>query len=308
MNLKVKKPLGLFLCGGGALGSWQSGVLAGLVKGGLKFDVVSGFSAGALNGAAYCYGRTRELRSIWRSVNRDWVFELRPKYHDMPLNLYRNQPAGLLSDAGAFLRDRAVRMSLFSGRPIYDFLTGWLGGEPGEFREQARFYPISHAVELRQPFISVFDSSGGTEGPLALYDALAASCAIPMVFPPVKVCHHGRSMHLVDGGVIGVSTISLNLFEGCSSVIMVSNTRHDDMSFRSTGRLAYFENRARRMLAMHDERIYDSRHLMRDGTEVHLISPLERLSLGLLEFSGEKCERAYDTGEIAAEEFIRGLS
>ena len=52
---KFKRPVGLFLCGGGALGSWQSGVLAELVRQGLHFDAVAGFSIGSLNGAAYCY-------------------------------------------------------------------------------------------------------------------------------------------------------------------------------------------------------------------------------------------------------------
>ena len=101
---KFKGPVGLFLCGGGALGSWQSGVLAKLVNSGLNFDVVAGFSVGSLNGAAYCYNKTGELGGIWRTMKPGGVFDFSPRFHKMPLELYQHYSDDLFSKAGFFLQ------------------------------------------------------------------------------------------------------------------------------------------------------------------------------------------------------------
>ena len=85
---QLEKPVGLFLCGGGALGSWQSGVLARLVESGMTFDAVAGFSVGALNGAGYCYGKTGEMRSLWAGLGTDRLFPERTCAADRTHNEY----------------------------------------------------------------------------------------------------------------------------------------------------------------------------------------------------------------------------
>jgi predicted acylesterase/phospholipase RssA len=254
---KFKRPIGLFLCGGGALGSWQSGALAELVRQGLHFDAVAGFSVGSLNGAAYCYNKTGELRHIWRNMKPSSILQISPRYCNIPVELYQQAGGSPLNKVGFFLQNRLARFTLFSNKPVYDFLGGWLARSGPRFPRSIKFYVISHAVELKLPYISRFD--GSTQGNnLSFNDALMASCSIPTVFPPVPVEEHGRRYHLVDGGVIGIATINLNFFEGCRTVIMIGNSGPGDMDYPSSGPgpFGLFESRARRMLALHTQKIY----------------------------------------------------
>ncbi|MCX5786796.1 MAG: patatin-like phospholipase family protein [Elusimicrobia bacterium] len=304
--MKLNKPVGLFLCGGGALGSWQSGVLAKLVNSGLNFDVVAGFSVGALNGAAYCYNKTGDLGGLWQAMKPGGVFDLSPRYTNMPLELYQHYNNNPFSKAGFFLQNRLAKFSLFSNKPVYSLLNSWLNRSGAVFKRHVKFYAISHAVEMKLPYIACFNGSTGG-GPISFVDALVASCAIPSIFPPVKLTEHGRDYHLVDGGVIGIATINLNIFEGCGTVIMISNTRPEDLAFTGKGFLGYFETKARRMLALHTDKVYESRIFIRSNPEVHLIQPPENLGLGVFDFEGEKCARAFNIGERTGEKFVKHL-
>ncbi|OGS11825.1 MAG: hypothetical protein A2285_03655 [Elusimicrobia bacterium RIFOXYA12_FULL_57_11] len=304
---KFKRPIGLFLCGGGALGSWQSGVLAELVRQGLHFDAVAGFSIGSLNGAAYCYNKTGELRQIWRGMRASSILKLSPRYYNIPLELYQQYGGSLLTKAGFFLQNRLAKLTLFSNKPVYDFLNGWLARSGAQFPRNIKFYAISHAVELKLPYIACFDGSTQSKN-LSFTDALMASCSIPMVFPPVPLEEHGRKYHLVDGGVIGIATINLNLFEGCRTIIMIGNSRDTDMDYPSIGPFGYFERKVRRMLAIHTQKIYESRVFIKSGPAVHLIKPPVDLGLNLLEFDGVKCEKAFDVGEAEARRFLRSAA
>ena len=300
---KFKRPIGLFLCGGGALGSWQSGVLAELVRQGLHFDAVAGFSIGAINGAAYCYDKTAELRKIWRSLRHSSILKVGPSYHNIPVELYQQAGAGPFDKAGFFLQNQLAKLTMFSNKPVYDFLERWLAKSGPRFAHAIKFYTISHSVELKLPYISCFN--GSTQGSsLSFNDALMASCSIPMVFPPVPVEEHGRRYHLVDGGVIGIATINLNLLEGCRTVVMIGNSRPEDIEYPAAGPFGLFESRARRMLALHTQKIYESRVFIRSAPEVYFLRPPVPLGLKLLEFDGVKCERAFDIGEAEGRRFL----
>jgi len=303
---KFRRPVGLFLCGGGALGSWQSGVLAELVRQGLHFDAVAGFSIGSLNGAAYCYKKTGELRGIWRNMKPSSILSLKPRYYNIPLELYQQAGGSMLNKVNFFFENRLSKMTLFSNKPVYDFLKGWLARSGPQFQHNIKFYVISHAVEMKLPYIVSFDGSTRSQN-LSFTDALMASCSIPMIFPPVPVEEHGRKYHLVDGGVIGIATINLNLFEGCRTVIMIGNSREQDMDFPAIGPFSYFERKARRMLAIHTQKIYESRVFIRSEPDVYLIKPPMDLGLNLLEFDGEKCGTAYDIGVSEAARFLANV-
>ena len=303
---KFKRPVGLFLCGGGALGSWQSGVLAELVRQGLHFDVVAGFSVGALNGAAYCYNKTGELRQVWRDMKPESVLSLKPRYYNIPLKLYQQHEGSLANKVNFFFQNQLAKLTLFSNRRLYSLLNDWLIKSGPQFPRNIKFYVISHAVEMKLPYIVRFDGSTQSHN-LSFTDALVASCSIPMIFPPVPVEEHGRKHHLVDGGVIGIATINLSLFEGCRTIIMIGNSRPEDMDFRGRGPFGYFERRARRMLAMHTQKIYESRVFLNSEPEVYLIKPPVDLGLNLLEFDGARCEKAFDIGEAEAKNFLHNL-
>ncbi|MDP2865947.1 MAG: patatin-like phospholipase family protein, partial [Elusimicrobiota bacterium] len=146
---KFKRPVGLFLCGGGALGSWQSGALAELVRQGLHFDVVAGFSVGALNGAAYCYNKTGELRQVWRDMKPESVLSLKPRYYNIPLELYQQHEGSLANKFNFFFQNQLAKLTLFSNRRLYSLLNDWLVKSGPQFPRNIKFYVISHAVEMK---------------------------------------------------------------------------------------------------------------------------------------------------------------
>ena len=60
---------GLVLAGGGALGAYEIGAYEALQELGYKFDIVTGTSIGALNGAFIASNMFNELKSLWNNMN-----------------------------------------------------------------------------------------------------------------------------------------------------------------------------------------------------------------------------------------------
>jgi len=235
------------------------------------------------------------------------ILSMRPGYHNIPLELYQHHNPGFFSKIGFLIQKHASRMYLFSNKPVYDFLNSWLSKSGAVFSRKINFYIISHAVEMRLPYIVKFD--GGTwSHNLSFVDSLVASCAIPTIFPPVEVTEHGRTYHLVDGGVIGIANINLNIFEGCKTIIMIGNSRDEDSNFPVVGAFGYFESKARKMLALHTQKIYESRVFIKSEPVVHYIKPPVDLDLGILEFGGPKCVKAFDIGEREAGRWLSSLA
>lgn len=65
--------LALVLAGGGALGAYEVGAIEALIELGFKFDIVTGTSIGALNGAFVCNGQTKALRGLWENITPNKV-------------------------------------------------------------------------------------------------------------------------------------------------------------------------------------------------------------------------------------------
>lgn len=73
------RPLrGLVLEGGGAKGAWKFGLLKAFAKGGLRFDVVSGTSVCALNGAIWCWESIEASETLWNNISPTKLFLVRP--------------------------------------------------------------------------------------------------------------------------------------------------------------------------------------------------------------------------------------
>jgi predicted acylesterase/phospholipase RssA len=78
-NLELKRDWrrGLVLAGGGAKGAWQFGALQALREAGITFDVVSGTSVGALNGALWCADRMDVGQRMWETISLRKIFQIR---------------------------------------------------------------------------------------------------------------------------------------------------------------------------------------------------------------------------------------
>ena len=64
----------LVLSGGGAKGSYQLGVWKALRRLGIKFDIVTGTSSGALNGALITQNTYGKAKKIWKTLNMSIIF------------------------------------------------------------------------------------------------------------------------------------------------------------------------------------------------------------------------------------------
>jgi len=171
----------LVLSGGGAKGSWQVGACHHLIaERGLWFDVIAGVSAGAVNAATLAQAHDPDelatelehLRSVWLGLRGS---------HDV----YRRRWLGAL---GTVLARRA---SLYNAAPLRGVLAGHI--------DPARV--AASPIRLRIGYVDLLSGryrTAGNDHP-TLVDAVLASCALPLIFPPVPL---GDGHELaVDGGL-----------------------------------------------------------------------------------------------------------
>lgn len=172
--------LGLALGGGAALGAAHLGVLQVLESRGLYPEFVAGTSAGALVGAAYAAG-----------VDLDQIEELMLKARWADFGKLTLAPRLGVLDSRV-LRATAARIGM--DRPIEAL--------------PIRFGAVSTDLRTRQEVVM-------TQGPLI--EALRASIALPVVFPPVIT---DRQV-LIDGGLVANLPIAAARGLGARWVIAV---------------------------------------------------------------------------------------
>ncbi|HYM67317.1 MAG TPA: patatin-like phospholipase family protein [Patescibacteria group bacterium] len=202
---------GLVLGGGGITGiAWELGIIAGLAERGVDLtaaDVVVGTSAGSAVGAQVLSGAPLE-------------------------DLY----AGQLADASG---ESASRLG-FTALARFLLAAAW-PGDPRRARArigraalrartlaEADFRAVFEAMLKsrewpdRQLRITAVDALSGEDRVFArdsnveLVDAVAASCAVPLVFPPITV--DGR--RYIDGGTRSIA--NADLATGCDRVVVVA--------------------------------------------------------------------------------------
>ncbi|MBO0708582.1 MAG: patatin-like phospholipase family protein [Candidatus Dormibacteraeota bacterium] len=214
----------LVLGGGGMTGiAWEIGLAAGLLEAGIDLasaDLVVGTSAGSVVGAQLLSQASTE--DIYAAQLEDASGE-------------RASRIGLgaivrLMAASAWTRDpRPARARL--GRAALAAPT-----EP-ESEWRTRFAGLSNvpwpdrrllitAVDAQSGEAEVFERDSGV--PLA--DAVAASCAVPLVFPPVTI--NGR--RYVDGGVRSLA--NADLAAGCDRVVVLAPVT---TALRRAGRIGW---------------------------------------------------------------------
>jgi NTE family protein len=213
----------LVLGGGGVTGiAWETGLLAGLAEAGVDLtsaDVVVGTSAGSVVGAQILSGVSVE-------------------------DLYAEQVAEPKTEIAAKLG--TTTLLRFAAAML------WPGGEErgrarlGRAALKARTVPESErkavikqrlpadnwperrllvtAVDAETGELRVFDRDSG----VALLEAVAASCAVPLVWPPISI--DGR--RYIDGGVRSITNADLAV--GCDRVVVLAPAT---FALRRSGRI-----------------------------------------------------------------------
>jgi NTE family protein len=179
------------LAGGGSLGAVEVGMLRALLEGGERADLVVGSSVGALNAAYFAGSPTiagvAGLEAIWRSLRRDDVFPLSPRY----------ALAGLAGRRDHLVSPLPLRALIERSLPYRDL-------------REAKLPCCVVATDLAQGSEVRLDRGPAVE-------ALLASAAVPGVFPPVALS--GRL--LVDGGVLSHTPIAAAVALGATRIVVL---------------------------------------------------------------------------------------
>lgn len=266
----LRRPLGLALSGGGALGAWQIGALAALVEGGLAFDATLGFSAGALNAAAYALDRTPQALARWRELDFK-ILELSPRL--FPPSIFSDRPLReLLRDLGT-AEGRAVRCPLTI---------------------------VSAVADRSRPVYASF--AAGELVTARLEEHLLASCAIPLVFPRRVLEHEGRKLPLFDGGVPCREPLSFEALAHCPDVVVLEMVREDEVGRPATNLVSEINQRSRdtvRRLIGQGVASLRSR-----GTRVWRLAPSKPLGYSMLDFRPAGMRAALELGRADGRAFL----
>lgn len=202
----------LVLGGGGVLGiSWETGILAGLLESGIDTsdaDLIVGTSAGSVVGSQISRGRA--IEDLFRE-------QLTPG--DAGLGELQFDPANLMSllakwtsfpvmndDACREIGAMALASPTMSEERRLDLFSD-LEGAPWPERRL-----LVTAVDAQSGAFRAWDRMCG----VPLQRAVASSCAVPGIFPPVSI--NGR--RYMDGGVR--SGTCADLAKGYESVLIVA--------------------------------------------------------------------------------------
>ncbi|MFI4932482.1 MAG: patatin-like phospholipase family protein, partial [Burkholderiales bacterium] len=203
------KTVALVLQGGGALGSYQAGVVEGLADAGIAPNWIAGISIGALNTALIAGNpvetRVARLREFWETICRPATFV--PPL-EMTQHLVDNAGPEARKVFSAFAAWRAIvegQSQFFAPRG----LAPWLGGKQGV--TQASFYDTTQlrstlerfvdfdrinagptrvsvgAVNVRSGNFAYFDNTSGSARKAMRAEHFMASAALPPGFPAVEV-------------------------------------------------------------------------------------------------------------------------
>ena len=190
MGSTTDRPTAWVLAGGGSFGAIQVGMLRALVAYGLAPDLVIGSSVGAINGAYFAgapdAAGLSQLEAIWCGLRRSTVFPL----------AWRSM-LGLQASGGFAVDPSGLRRLLEQGLP----------------------YQALEDASVPMHVVATDLLGGGTvavsRGPAV--DAVLASCAIPAVFPPVRI----GEQYLIDGAIASNTPISVAVELGAKRVIVL---------------------------------------------------------------------------------------
>lgn len=186
-----KQPRTAFvLAGGGSYGAVQVGMLRALCARGIRPDLIAGSSVGAINGAFYAGAPSlngiERLEALWRGLRRRDIF---------PIALSHLFAAPLTSN------------HLFEPNGLRRLLAGHL--------------PYSRLEDSAIPIhVMATDLLSGTPVRLSAglaVEAVLASCAIPAVYPPVRI----GDRYLIDGAVACNTPIRAAIELGATRLILL---------------------------------------------------------------------------------------
>ncbi|KKO50154.1 patatin [Arsukibacterium sp. MJ3] len=241
------KKTALLLTGGGARAAYQVGVLKAIAQhyprsSPAPFDIISGTSAGAINGAGIaCYAScfhlgVKKIESVWRQFHTDQVY-----YSDYP-RVIRHLIQNVF---GAFQADYANKkpVSVFDNKPLKQLLgrildlqridRNIMGGYLSSFSVTASCYSNGDSITFFQSDQAEEWRRAKRCGQRTLLGVhhLMASAAIPIVFPSVRI----HQQYFGDGSVNQLAPLSAPIHLGADKILIigVEDPRKQEVSQRN---------------------------------------------------------------------------
>ncbi|BFU43572.1 patatin-like phospholipase family protein [Krasilnikovia sp. MM14-A1004] len=201
----------LVLGGGGVTGvAWEIGLLHGLAEHGLDLtgaDLFVGTSAGSVVAAQVTTGA--DLAEMYASQRAAATHEIAAKIGARVI--WHFAIAGLWPGDGRQGRARIGRAAL-RARTVPEAERLAVIAQRVSTDEWPTTPLLIPAVVAETGEVVVFDRGSG----VSLVDAVAASCAVPLVWPPMTV----NGTRYVDGGVRSVANV--DLARGCQRVVVIA--------------------------------------------------------------------------------------
>jgi NTE family protein len=212
---------GLVLGGGGITGiAWETGLLWGLAEAGLDLtsaDRVVGTSAGSIVGAQITSGT--DLEELYRRQLLPPATDTAP-LASIGVKVFARYALAMLGARGdverfgRLLGAAAVRAAATTSVPAvsdrYEQVSQRIGGITWPDRDL-----VVTAVDVKTGRLATFGPRTD-RGDVPLEDAVNASCAVPLVYPPIPI--DGR-LH-VDGGMR--SGANADLMDGMDTVVAIT--------------------------------------------------------------------------------------
>jgi NTE family protein len=219
----MKGDLGLVLSGGGAPAAYfGAGVIQAIEDAGLRPNVVSGVSAGAINACALGVGMTGDaLATMWREIRWHDIYRLRADVWNLirvdRLFRFSSSPIEYALDTvgWSWLLDTAPARRALSHRlggvrltPV-DGMTVVVSAVDSNDGEVVRFCTALPPPNRRGPEFRLVDLD---------IDHLMASFAVPLLFPPGRADGHD----LADAGLVANTPLAPIMKYEPDSIIIVS--------------------------------------------------------------------------------------
>jgi NTE family protein len=203
----------LVLGGGGVTGvAWETGLLCGLYKAGLDLtqaDLFVGTSAGSVVAAQVTSGRSLEELFATQVAKASGELAARMSLAALARFVLTLAWPGDRQRARARLGRAALRTKTVAEAERRAVIARRVPTE--QWPQQRLLIP---AVNAETGAVVVFDRDSG----VSLVDAVAASCAVPLVWPPMT----NRGQRYMDGGARSVANV--DLAQGCERIVVLAPT------------------------------------------------------------------------------------
>lgn len=185
------------MSGGSNRGALEAGMLLALIEAGIRPDMLVGTSAGALNAGFLATDPSpegaRRLADIWAGARKEDFF-----------------PGGRFSMLKRLLRGQ----SLFSSDALRQSLERRFPPDKRRFGDLQGIRLYVTAANLNTGTLYLY----GDQPEAFIIDAVLASAAHPLAFPPVRY----QNLHLVDGGVVANVPVGIAVDKGATEIYILN--------------------------------------------------------------------------------------